>query len=132
MRLGKGFGNGQAETESAITPLKRALALFERIKNAIHDFRFDSDSGVVHRDGEKLRLRIGRRNCDLAVVGGELDRVLEQVPDNLLVLGGVARDVMGAAAQIKMQFQIPRLRFRATDLYDVVDDFVGIERAESQ
>src|SRR2546423_7928654 len=36
--LGKRFGNGQAETESAITPLKRALALFERIENTIHDF----------------------------------------------------------------------------------------------
>ena len=111
--------------------MKRALALFERIENAIHDFRFDSDSGVVHCNGEKLRLRIIRRNCDLAVIGRELDRILEQVPNNLLELGGVSGHVMRATAQVEMQRQIAHLCFRPANLHDAIDDFVGIKRPKS-
>src|ERR1700731_5308036 len=35
VRLGERFGNCQTKTEPAIAPLKRVLALFERIENAI-------------------------------------------------------------------------------------------------
>ena len=78
--------------------MKRTFALFERVENAIHDFRVDADPGVVHGDGQSLRLRIGGRDCDLAVVGRELDCVLEQVPNDLLEFCGVAANMVSAAA----------------------------------
>ena len=36
------------------------------------------------------------------MIGRELDRVLEQVPNDLLELGGVSRDVMRATAQVEI------------------------------
>jgi len=103
VRLGKRFRNRQTEPEPAIAALKCAFALLERIENAIHDFRLDPDAGVVHGDGEQLWFRIGRGNGDLAVIGRELDRVLEQVPNDLLELGRVTGDVMGATPQVEVQ-----------------------------
>ena len=85
----------------------------------------------MHGDGKKLRLRIRRRNYDLAVIGGELDCILEQVPNDLLVLRCVSRDVMRASAQVEMERQIARLRFRPANFHDVVDDFVSIKRPKS-
>src|SRR5712691_166786 len=60
MRLRERFRNRQTETETTVAPLKCALALLERVKNPIHDFRVDSNSGIVHGNCEQLRLRIGR------------------------------------------------------------------------
>ena len=103
MRLGERFRDRQTEPEPAIAALKCAFALLERIENTIHDFRLDPDARVVHGDGEQLWFRIGGGNGDLAMIGRELDRVLEQVPNDLLELGRVTGDVMGAATQVEVQ-----------------------------
>src|ERR1700737_4148962 len=39
--FGERFRNGQAQTKAAETPLKRTVALFERIKHASHDVGFE-------------------------------------------------------------------------------------------
>ena len=83
--------------------LKGALALLERIKNAVHDVRLNSNSRIVHPNGEQLRLRIGRGNRDLAAFGGELDCILNQVPNNLLKLRRVGHDVVRAGPQADVQ-----------------------------
>src|SRR5438105_11194623 len=132
MCLRERLGNRQTETESAIAALECALALFERVENTIHNFRFDPDAGVVDSDGEELWLGIGRRNRDLPVLGGNFDSVLKQVPNDLLELRRVAQNMMRTAAQVEMQFQIARLRFRAANFHYAVDNFVSIERPKSQ
>ena len=60
MGLRQRFGNGQSQTKSAKTPLKRAVALLEWIKNSFHDFGFDADASIAHSDQQHL----GRRLVD--------------------------------------------------------------------
>ena len=60
MGLRERFGNGEAEPEAAEPPLKRTFALFERIKNALHDFRFYADPGIADAKSEDVRQMVRR------------------------------------------------------------------------
>src|SRR5947207_10071713 len=107
------------------------LVLLEWIKNPIHDVWINADARVVNSDVDRLRFRIGSENRDLALIGSKLDRVLEQVPNDLLELRGVAGNVMSAGAQTKMYFQAAYFRFRPAHFDHIFNDLVCVERAET-
>src|SRR5947207_10491093 len=91
--LREGFGNGQAQTEAAEAALEGAVALLKRIENPFHDFRLDPDAGIAYADRENLRQMIRRGDGDGAAFAGELDRVLEEVPNDLLKFRRISHDV---------------------------------------
>jgi len=117
---------------SALVMDDPTLALLERIEDAFHNFRFNSNAGVANAYGELLGLWIGGCNADLAVFGRELNRVLQQVPNDLLKLGGVSGDVVCAGAKIQMHVQVTVVRFRPAYFHDIGDCLVGINWTELQ
>src|SRR5438045_1502433 len=117
--LREGFGNGQAETEAAEAPLEGAFALLKRIKNPFHDFRLDPDAGIAHADRENLRKMIRRRDRDGAAFAGELDRVLEEVPNDLLKFRRIGHDVKISGLQIKVHLKLLGAGFGGADFDDV-------------
>src|SRR4051812_35878484 len=106
MRLRERFGNGKAETESAETPLQGLIALFEGVENAVDDFFLHPDSGIAHFHLQHLRPGIARVDDNLAPFGSELDRILEQVPNDLLKLRRIGRDVTRARLEVEMHAEL--------------------------
>src|ERR1041385_7400496 len=98
MRLSESFRNRQTESEPAVATLDGVLALFERMKHSTHYLRFDSDAGVFNGNQKCRRLWIRRRNQNIAIFARELDRVLHQVPNDLLELCRVCENMMGSGA----------------------------------
>ena len=130
--LREGFGNCQAETEAAETPLERAFALLKRIKNPFHDFRLDPDAGIAHADRENLRQMIRRRDRDGAAFAGELDRVLEEVPNDLLKFRRIGHDMKVRGLQIDLHSQFLRVRLGGANFDDIRNGLVRIDRFEIQ
>ena len=126
MSLGQRFGDGQPKAEPAETSLQRLVSLLERVKNALQDFLFHSDPVIADGDGEILRRRIGGGDRDFALVAGEFDRVFQQVPDDLLELGGVARDEMSARPKIEVDLDVAGARLCGANLGHIGDRLVGV------
>src|SRR5438128_12438990 len=106
MRLRKRFCNCQSEPEPAETPLKRAVTCLEALENTFHHFRFDPDPGVGHTDSQTLWRLIPRRNRDRASFPCKLDRILYQIPNDLLKLGSIRRDVVILCAEVEGEVQM--------------------------
>src|SRR5439155_21480287 len=119
VRLRQRFSNREAEAQTAKSALKRAVALFKRVENTLYDFWFHPDTGIAQTDAQDVLRGIGRRDQDLAILRCELDRILEQVPDDLLKLCRVCRDEMRICPQVEMHRKSFGCGLRAANLYDI-------------
>src|ERR1700736_4669783 len=108
------------------------ISLFKGIKDSFDYFRFHSDSGVTHADLEDVRSWIRSGNCDLAAFPGEFDRVLKQVPNDLLKLRGIGANKMSARPQVYMNAQFAGARFVSANIDHIGDRFVRIHLHEVQ
>src|SRR4030095_13487015 len=106
--------------------LKRAVALFEWIKNALHNFRLHADAGVADADGENCFRWIVRGDCDVSSFRGEFDRILKQVPNDLLKFRGVSSYMTALCSQIEMYVKLFGPRFGTANFDDVRDRLVRI------
>src|SRR5439155_26691511 len=71
---------------------RKLFALLESVEQLGQHLRVDAHAGVGDLDANPLRLRVARANVDLPARGGELARVGQQVPEDLLKTRGVAAD----------------------------------------
>src|SRR5205809_1435846 len=86
MRFNKRFADRQTQTESAKL---RSPRLLERVKNSRHHFGIDPAAGIFDLNAKSTVTAIRSPNGKLAAVGCKLDRVLDQVPKNLLQTRGI-------------------------------------------
>src|SRR5439155_22697650 len=94
-------GDGQPEAQSAVLLRDRRVALVKALEDVGQDVGGDADPGVPHDDlGVVSRAPGDHRHT--AAVGGELDRVGEQVLEDLLEPGGVAPDREGAGLPLNL------------------------------
>lgn len=85
VQLGEFLDDGQPETGAAVAPLRSALDLAEALENNLaHGFR---NAGAAVAEGERGVFAVAlQREFDAAAVGGELERVGEQVEQDALDL----------------------------------------------
>ena len=112
--------------------LKRAVALFERIKNALHDFRLHADAAVADGNGENCFRWIVRGDHDVSSFRGEFDRVLKYVPNDLLKFRGVGGDMATLRSQIEMHMKSFEPRLDAANLDDIRHRLMRVDWSETQ
>jgi hypothetical protein len=121
-----------ARPEPANTVLKRAVALFEWIKNALHNFRFHADAGVANANGENCFRWIVRGDWDVSLFRREFDCVLKQIPNDLLKFRGVGGYMAALCSQIEMHMKSFGSRLGAANLHDVRHRLVCIDWSKTQ
>ena len=84
MRVDHCFGNGEAETKAAEAASDRALPLLKGVKDFVDLFRLDPNATVRNSDFNFVGSGVERFDSYAAVLRGEFDPVLDQVPKNLL------------------------------------------------
>ena len=158
-QLGQSLADGQAQACPAVAACGRGIDLAERLEQAPDAILGDADAGVPDREGQLVERRRApggagaHREDDLTALG-ELDRVREQVQEDLAqarhvaddrrgspvaehvcqveaLLGGPRRheverplDAFPEVEGLRLQIEPPRLDLR--EVQDVVDD--GQER----
>ena len=73
----------QAEAHAAVATARTGVALAETLEHVRQEIRLDAGPRVGDRDFH-LRARPPQAELDGAAFGRELDRIREQVPDDLL------------------------------------------------
>ena len=84
----------QSEPEPAVGPRAGAVALPEALEDVRHELGVDADAGVGDHDLGPSR-HAAQADADLARRRRELDRIGDQVPDDLLETVGIAEDRAG-------------------------------------
>ena len=98
--LDERLAQAEAEPEPAEAADEGLFALFEGVEDVRHDGRVDADAGVGDAHAQALAGVIGTQD-DLAAVGRVLDRVADQVPEDLVEADGVAADVVALCPQVE-------------------------------
>jgi len=91
VKLRELLGNRQSEPESAVLARKARVGLSKSLEHIRQELRRDAAAGVAHRE---LHVGVHPREAqlNLAAARGELDRVGEEVPENLLQSIRISRD----------------------------------------
>src|SRR5262249_12343700 len=101
----------QAEAEAAVPSSARRVGLAEAVKDVWQEIRADAFARVAHGDANvwvhALQLRF-----DATALRRELDRVGEQVPDDLLQPDRIAGDLTNFGGQVGLERDALRLRRR--------------------
>jgi hypothetical protein len=127
-RLGEAAADREAQARASVAPADRRVDLAERLEQQVHPVGRDADAGVADFDRGSPRRAASRRGRhrvdgehDLAAVG-ELDRVREQVEDDLAEPALVAEDRLGqAVAQRVGQLDALPRRGRGHDVEGALD-----------
>ena len=99
--LGEAVADREAQAGAAIQPAGRGVRLAERAEQAIHTIGGDADAGIAHGETEvhELASRELRRRRETGLdqdedlsLGGELDRVVQEIDQDLAQPRGVALD----------------------------------------
>ena len=88
------LGNRHAEATAAVLESRGCVFLGERVENLGQEFLADADTGIANLEDER-RLVVERGNLfhvevDVSALRGELDRIAQDVDENLANLGDVA------------------------------------------
>src|SRR2546430_15764643 len=78
------LGNGQAETEAAVAIGHALSTLVEGVENARLQFGINPDPGVGEIDNDVVLGVVARADAELAAGRSKFDRILDDVPKNLL------------------------------------------------
>ena len=126
----------QAQPQAAEPARRRRPPLLQDVEDPGKSLRLDADAGVADLDRSgrhavrsvRVPLAIAGPDRDPASGGGELDRVLDQVPEDLLEPDRVGVDVVAAAARSSDELEPRARKIVAADLDDVMDQLVGVDR----
>lgn len=139
-------GDGQAQPQAAVQArVVVFFALVEGVEDAPQRLRGNADAGVGHVHGDPAGRGAAQEDFDAPAVGRELERVLEQVPENLLHARGVGAHHQRLRGRRVAQVDAARGGFFAEGLDDrlqqagqvggrefqaelVVDDFRDVEQ----
>src|SRR5262245_58021057 len=93
------FDQRQTKAQSADAPRARHVALSESLEDVRQEIRLDAFAVVAHDDGD-VPVHAFERDFDAPAFLCELDRIREQIPDDLLQTVVVARDLAGERIQV--------------------------------
>ena len=102
------------------------------MKTLLESRFFDADAGVGNFDFDFVRSRIQRFNDDAAIRRGKFDRVLDQVPKDLLQACRIGIDVGLLCAQTKFHVLIFCFDFFAANFISALQDFMHARDLESE
>ena len=105
MQIDDPFGDGQSQAEAAKLARHRRTALFKGVEDPRLQFRRDTDAVIPNLDDDVMRRIIVRANCNRPFSRGELDRVVDQVPQNLLETRRVSPAMMFRRLQVAVHLQ---------------------------
>src|SRR5262249_61420544 len=91
--------NRQSQSQTALLSRGRALGLTETVKDVREKIRTDALTGVAHGDFD-LRLALSQLHLHAPASRCELDRVREQVPDDLLQALRVGEDLYNLRIEV--------------------------------
>src|SRR5207237_8876040 len=99
-QIDNAFEDGETETEPAVAIGYAAPALFEGVENARLQFAIDADTGIGEIDDDVMLRVIACANTELAAGRSKFDRILDDVPKNLLQAGGIGPAMMFFGGEI--------------------------------
>jgi hypothetical protein len=125
-----GLGHGPADRQAQAAGLAgpgRSVALLEGIEDLGEQIGLDADAGVLDLDHQVRPARVdfvAGTDRDHAAGGGELDGVLDQVPEDMLQPSGVGVEVVVSGAQVQGQadFNFTGLDVAVADLRRIMGD----------
>ena len=131
----------EAEPEPAELPRRRHAALLEDVKDARQKVGLDADARVDYLDRKRRRAHVRaclagwyiashalvvRLDDDRASRRGELDGVLDQVPENLLEPDRVGVDVVARGGKVDLELEPAAGEVILADLDDVIHELVCV------
>ena len=124
-----GFGKGKPQAEPSGLSHRIGLALFKGIENTGQELGNNADTGIryLHHD---LPILVVRLNKNLSSFGSKLDRILDQIPEDLLQTGKVAYDKALPRGQLQAEAKILRIDLRLTGLQRLLKRNMDIELLE--
>ena len=90
--------DGEAEAQASLPPRARGVGLAEAVEDVGEERRIDAGPAVLHRDLD-VGLDLLQAHVDAPLGRGELDRVREEVPHDLVEPAGVRGE--GARARVQ-------------------------------
>jgi len=96
------FTDGETEAE----PFVPHFELLEGIENLLEKGRFDPDTGIGEIDDDVMLGVIACADAELAAGGSKFDRILDDVPKNLLQAGGIGPAMMFFGGEILLNFYL--------------------------
>src|SRR5581483_10506183 len=106
------FTEGQANARARI--LAAAMQPLKNNEDAVREFRIEADAVVAHRKGPLARLTLGGNVHPRRRLAPELDRIANQILEQLSLLGGVRRH----RGQLFVGHQRPALLDRSLQVRD--------------
>src|SRR5262249_29380705 len=115
MQLDQVFDESQAEAEAAVPSGARRVGLVEAFKDIGHEITADAFARVAHADAN-VWVHALQPHFDATSLRRELDRVGEEVPDDLLQPDGVAGDLANFIGPVSPERDVLRCRGRVDRL----------------
>jgi hypothetical protein len=92
----------QSEPDPGVDAGAGAVTLPKALEHVRQEFGGDPAARVAHHDLD-VRARLSEVDLDVAALGGELHRVAEQVPDDLLEPVRIPGDRPGAGVEVRLK-----------------------------
>src|SRR5262249_15589287 len=113
MRLDQRSADRQAQSQAAVTPPHHRIPRLERVEDPGQAVGLDPDPGIRDLSDPEGALAFGGRARGIAGAGrdrtaprGELDGILDQVPEDLLEASWVGADLVPRRGQLQMQLEL--------------------------
>src|SRR5262249_33434452 len=103
VELDEGFRDREPEAEPAVARARAAGGLFEGLEDPLERGTGETDAGIDHGNAEPAGFRVFGRDPDRAAVARELDRVLQEVPEDLLEAARIGLGVVVRGGEVELE-----------------------------
>ena len=126
--------DGQPQAEPAVAMLAGDVALLEGLENIRQRFGADADAGILDADEDPILDVVARAHGDAPAGGGEFERVLDQVPKDLLEPRGIGQRMMPRRFEHEDDAHLLAEPVATDDLGGVLEELVqvGSHRRDGQ
>ena len=127
MRFDQRFADGQPEAKPAPA---RAGALFERIENFRQGFRLNSKPGIRDFNMQLFVGIVAGRDMNLPIFGSKLDRIVDEVPKDLLQSSRIGAEMNLLRGEIEPKDKMFSLDLALINLKRVLQETMRIDNFE--
>src|SRR5438270_7906318 len=127
MYIDNALGNGQAETESAVAIGHALSTLFEGVENARLQFGINPDPGISEIDNDVVLGVVARADAELAAGRSKFDRILDDVPKDLLQSCGISPAMMFLGGEILLNLDLLFVQIAGRNSERVIERCVHID-----
>src|SRR5258705_10000608 len=120
MGVDERLADGQAKSKSAELARHCRRALLKRVEQPGKNFRSEPDAGIGNGQC-KSTILAARANRDGAAFGCKFDRVLDQVPEDLLKPGRIAVNFAARGLHLLLESQMLCMQLRCAHFDDVAE-----------